>query len=969
MCMKDRLFRFSRMLSVTFCVLFIGGLMYSCSDDYDLPDKTPGWLGSSIYNYLKSKGNYTNTVKLIDDLDYAEVLAKTGSKTLFVANDSAYAKFYASNKWGVKSYSDLSNSQKKLLLNSAMLDNAYLLEMLPNATASSYHDGSYLDKNVCLKHATSLSATDSIAFYKWSDSAIPVTYNSTDPDYWTRFKTAAKGGIYLATDATVPLMVHWINGEMSNNKITDDDFATITGKTRASNDVYIYGSKVTKQDITCQNGYVDEVSDVMESPINMAEKIRTSGVTNIFSHMLDRFSAPFYNSSLTNAYQQLNPGVDSVFEKRYFSEWSKGATNYYAPNDVSKTKALPYLPFDPGWNTYYPLSYAESSPTRGLVADMGTIFAPSDAAMLKYFSEGNGGAFLMERYAVELPVTMENLEKNVDQIPLSVLQQLISNLMKTSFIESVPSKYLTITNDARDPMFSTVSSLNEYKSLIDTCLIGANGVVYVINKVYSPAAYACVAAPALVGDSLKIFNWAITDDDKWLNNPGNANMNFPSVYLKAMSSDLSFFIPTDNALKSYYDPVSMAYSQPYVLSFTYDGTQSAVTAKARRFDVTTGEIATTTMMKPITNSVIYNRFIDMMASHIFVHDLTVDPEYVASGREYYVSKSGAPIKVTDASLGVNGFKVQGGWQLDYNQYCKVEKIYDQTRKTNGYGNGMSYVIDRPIEATTHSVYSILNDKGAEDSPYRKFFDLCQVDEDVLKESGVADKDITQTDKQRTWQRYYIFTTANPCLDFNVRFFNTYNYTIFVPSNDAVQSAIDNGLPTWESIAAYIKEKQDDVTAHESDQAYVDSATAAYKTTSQAMITGLVNFCKYYFMDNSVFADVVAQPEKTYETACINNTTNRYVTVSVKSSGNHTLTVTDQSGTSCNVTGNINMLARDLQFDASGSSASLISTSSFAVIHQIDGLLNYKALTAGRYDSDWATPSKAKAYLTKYCIRK
>ena len=107
MCMKDRLFRLRRLLTGAVALLLIGGLMYSCSDDYDLPDKTPGWLGSSIYNYLKEQGNFTNTVKLIDDLDYAEVLAKTGSKTLFVADDDAYSRFFANNPWGVQRYEDL----------------------------------------------------------------------------------------------------------------------------------------------------------------------------------------------------------------------------------------------------------------------------------------------------------------------------------------------------------------------------------------------------------------------------------------------------------------------------------------------------------------------------------------------------------------------------------------------------------------------------------------------------------------------------------------------------------------------------------------------------------------------------------------------------------------------------------------------------------------------------------------------
>ena len=50
MCMKNRLFRFSKKLFGTMGLLLIGALMYSCSDDYDLPDKTPGWLGKSIYD-------------------------------------------------------------------------------------------------------------------------------------------------------------------------------------------------------------------------------------------------------------------------------------------------------------------------------------------------------------------------------------------------------------------------------------------------------------------------------------------------------------------------------------------------------------------------------------------------------------------------------------------------------------------------------------------------------------------------------------------------------------------------------------------------------------------------------------------------------------------------------------------------------------------------------------------------------
>jgi hypothetical protein len=75
-------------------VLLAGGsaLLSSCSQ-YDLDERTPEGWGASIYSWLDEQGNFTNTVRMISDLGYREVLAKTGSKTLFVADDEAYDRF------------------------------------------------------------------------------------------------------------------------------------------------------------------------------------------------------------------------------------------------------------------------------------------------------------------------------------------------------------------------------------------------------------------------------------------------------------------------------------------------------------------------------------------------------------------------------------------------------------------------------------------------------------------------------------------------------------------------------------------------------------------------------------------------------------------------------------------------------------------------------------------------------------
>lgn len=986
--MKDRFFRLRRLLTGAMSLLLIGGMMYSCSDDYDLPDKSPSWLGSSILGYLQDKGNYTNTVKLIQDLKLDTILSRTGSKTLFVADDAAYNRFYANNGWGVKSYSDLTQSQKKMLLYGSMLDNAYLLEMMSSTSSSTMNsDGKYLDKNMCLRQPTSLTATDTIAFYSWDSPAIPRTYNlgiknpgakegqpKPDEDYWARFRKQEKGGIRMATDATVPLMIHWIAGQMGEQKITDQDFATIMGRERQPNDVYIFGSKVVEQDITCQNGYVNVLDNVFTTPYNMAEQIRISGKTNLFSHMLDRFSAPYYNASLTRAYQQLVPGVDSVFEKRYLSARSQGGTELSkAPNNhggMGADVGFSVLPYDPGWNTYY-------STGHGVQVDMAAMFIPSDEALYKYFlDEDGGGRFLMDAFATEKPVTKDNLMRNLDQIPLSIIQPMVKNFMKPSFIESVPSKYISIMNDARDPMFSNCETVEDFTAKIDTCLIGCNGVVYIMNDVYSPADYACVAAPALVGDSFHIFNWAIRIDNesKYIQDPNldtdKRPCQYMQTYLQAMSSNFGLFLPTDRALRKYFDPLSAT-----VFEFEFDGSLSTinqVSAIGYDYDPVTGEISTEPQDKgrKKDKKTVANRLKDMLNDHVYV-DPTDEKTGIYTGNEFFISKSGAPFRVIKPETGI-GFKVQGAYQIEKNDYCTVQDIYDQSEKTNGYGNGMTYALDKPIQSTNKSVYTIMNDDGDEESPYRQFMDLCLVDLDVLRTAGFVDDLIAQKKSEneitKALGKYAIFTSDNYPIDQNVRFFNTYRYTVYIPTNASVQEAITkNGLPTWNTISAYLTERQEYLAENEaylSDEE-ITAITEEYKTKAQAMITCLLNFVKYHFQDNSVFADLKPQPAQDYESACIDTVTNRYITLKVWSEGNHTLTVQDKAGDVRNVItadGHYNMMTRDIQQDRK---KTLIETSSYAVLHQIDGVLNFKPLEKGRYDSEWSTTAKAKKFVSRY----
>jgi hypothetical protein len=166
-----------------------------------------------------------------------------------------------------------------------------------------------------------------------------------------------------------------------------------------------------------------------------------------------------------------------------------------------------------------------------------------------------------------------------------------------------------------------------------------------------------------------------------------------------------------------------------------------------------------------------------------------------------------------------------------------------------------------------------------------------------------------------------------------------------------------GLPTWEQVQDSLAKWRD-----------VD-ADPNYQVRALAMITSVVNFIRYHFQDRSVFADANKLDATDYETACMDTTRLKYFTLTVQSTGNKQLTVTDKTNQTRHLTGKTNVVARDMKIDKPKATATTMLTSSYAVIHQIDGVLNYKELTNGRYDADWKTAASAKRYLAKYRIIK
>src|SRR5574344_479353 len=838
--------------------LLVGsGFLQSCKDD-SLTGQ-PSWLGNSIYERLQEDGNYKTTLQLIDDLDYTDVLKQTGSKTLFVADDNAYEQFFKSNTWGVSKYADLSTAQKKLLLNNAMVNNAYLVELLSNVSGDPPQDGK------CMRRETAASIYDSIA--RIYPSQMPNT------KYWTKYKDH-KNGIVIVKDNTTAPMIHFLPRYMKVNEITDNDLSILTNKVSNSiADAWVNGKKIIDRDITCKNGYIHKVEGVMTASDNMAGIIRSHSNMSGWSKLIDRYCAPYYDATVTKNYDRLNNSTASVFVLKYFATTAEGGKNVADPD---KQAVDATLTFDPGWNQYM---YTNTS-SMTLNYDCGAMLVPNNTALENWWN--NDGKALKDEYGTW------------DNVPDAVLAKLINVNMLSQFASTVPSKFTNIVNDAKVEM--GVKTEN-----IDSCFMGCNGVVYLTNKVFSPAAYASVSFPALIHtETMNIIYYAIE------------HLGF-DAYLNSMDSYYSLIIPTNTAMMQYIDPCSYGSTKTTILyQFYYDNEKKTVGAHRFEYDLKTNSIVSDGKTLTDANSTqVDDRLKDLVNNLIVVGD-------IESGNTYYKTKGGGVLKVNKNS-GEGSMQIAGSLQVDQNTSLTVDKIYDQTAT----GNGKAYVVNTaPPMTGKKSVYTTLK----EDTCFSEFFKLISGGD---PDSTSINFMVSSLDKHSI--------AHSDADDYIIRLFDTYNYTVWVPSNESIR-ALHNSkiLPNWDDFTAQTP------ALYGGDKDKADSAKYAIKQR-------IFNFLRYHIQDNSVYIGGGEVKGLQYETSKLNPARQRFFKVTVNTD-NSTMTVTDNLNNERKVLteGNhYNKMCREYQYTSSDAESAsegteTLYTTSYAVVHLIDGPLFYDA---------------------------
>ncbi len=843
--------------------LLVGGALcaagfglYSCSDTYDLDTEQPDGL-NSLYGYMIDRPDYSTFMQLIDDLGETEIMSKTGSRTLFIANNDAFAKFFAKNSWGVSSYGELTRTQKKLLFNASMIDNPLTTSMLSTAQGP-------VKGEVC-RRISGQQLLDTVSVLQPNDPSIPNT------PYWEPLREAGQPFVLFRDASGAPPMVHFTAKFMSTNRIESSDLDFLYNRMdnpRHPDDAHVGNATVTNPNQFCLNGFVHEVDKVLTPLDNMAEVIRINGHSNLYSSILERYSAP----ALANEYKETynatyGTNYDNVYVKRYASKRSAGSSNSEAMSFSEGLEGMKFdnnalLKFDPGWNTYLTSTHNSRD---ALMEDMAVMLVPTDEALKTWWIEGKGS--MIREYYKSLPNNQGLDDMQVlDSVPLSVFAQLINNGMLENITTSVPSKFAaSVKDDAQMPMQYEGEPLSV--AHIDSVIIGCNGAIYLTNKVFAPTSFRSVLYPAVIKqDVLSIINSAVNYLDYF-------------AYLNVMLEEIkySFFVPTNNGFITYVDPVSFGETESTMWEFYFDAEADAnKQVKARKYKCTY-DAATNTWLKGEADGVeegawrnssgvidysnpLVNRMVDILDNIIALSEVKV-------GQQYYKTKGNNYIRLADANgnaitalpneddpASYQNLKVWGSLQDEQGLEAgmNIVEMFDME-------NGSTYILDGVICGTNKAVADVLSEPEHQVmcNDFYEMLSKCAVN----KQAGSSTT--TWTSASQLGNLVSVISPkeyGNEDGKYNKYSYllNAFHYTIYAPSNDAMLMAYEWGLPTLDSLDRAETADAENAQWNLDNEDLIndkESGVEAKPIHSAAQVRMVwLDFIKYHIHDNSVYVD-------------------------------------------------------------------------------------------------------------------
>ena len=390
-------------------------------------------------------------------------------------------------------------------------------------------------------------------------------------------------------------------------------------------------------------------------------------------------------------------------------------------------------------------------------------------------------------------------------------------------------------------------------------------------------------------------------------------------------------VPTNEGFAEYIDPLSYGKEKLNMWNITYGDVGKTKGFFAGIYDCEFNESThswekgdSLTTIKTITvsqSSILGNRLKDLLDNSIIMGEYK-------EGKLYYKTIGNMIVRIDGIE---KGSTIYGPLQMEYNTpLTVVESIVEDDR--------LVLVVDGPIMGSRKSVHTLLSEKPE----FSKFSDIIA---ECLLYSDDGSNNVWAVGGANLFYRLCFLREqyGRPEYEKYRYLLNDFHYTIYAPTNAAMDEAFAKGLPTLDDLAA----------AYEYDE--VNQSDSAVK-----IIEIMRNFVMYHIQDNAVFVDKDAKAGK-YTTA-----KNKFKLKTYTDDNGYTITkyyavmpykvnvevtessmrVTDALGNKHNVitdSGLYNLVANE--YWANGRSIqdaykTTLYNSSSVVIHAIDGPLMY-----------------------------
>ncbi|MCR4922074.1 MAG: fasciclin domain-containing protein [Bacteroidaceae bacterium] len=385
----------------------------------------------------------------------------------------------------------------------------------------------------------------------------------------------------------------------------------------------------------------------------------------------------------------------------------------------------------------------------------------------------------------------------------------------------------------------------------------------------------------------------------------------------------ALLIPSNEAFKSYVDAASLSTDTKMVVSMAWKDQTFPIRTDNYKYDVATGTVGRkfTGQLASLNQSAIVDYLTMMLNSHTFALTRPEDAEKgLLSGNRYFQALDGSVVKVLmDENRNPKAF--QGAFQMQ-NEEAGLEAFNRSNVERNWHRDNFDlYKIDQPVIHSPHSVQWVL--KGNEtDHPFAAFYDLTCADKQCLTACGFTNVEDMLP---------YISS-----LEDRLNYTNDAPFTLFVPTNEAIEQEINAGLPTWHSIRALIEAH----TTSDAEGNFVWDAEENRLSAAKDCLT-LINFIKAHIMQGVEIADQL--PFTRTHASALTNNDGKTAQLEVSSMGNEQMTVSDGEHTRT-VLAQKNIFTVDKVRSYPNGPISSTSARVFSyhpgIIHQIDGVLNY-----------------------------